>query len=259
MTRLTLTFGLLALTVQLFGQTNTIIGSWWSPKGLAGVSYKFDSSGTFKYHSFTCMSEFSRTGHYLVSNDSIFITFDTLSTELKKIYQITTDPPTCDTLFIIDKHKIKVSDYIFLYDKILDKTFTLTDSVFKSGLYCRTHQILFDFDKFTLRPESYPFLDSLVDFLTEYNNLKIEIGQHGTSDPKFSTKLSERRAEAISDYLISKGINKNRLIARGYGDTNPIWSEYEIKKAKIKEEKEKMKQLNKRTEFLILRTDFKDN
>lgn len=259
MIRLYLTFGLLYLTVHLFGQSENVTGSWRSPKSLSGVSYTFDSSGVVKYHWFTCMAEYNRSGHYFVSNDSIIIKYDTLTTEEKQIYHIKTNPQSGDTLFIVDRHKIKVSDFIFIYDQLMDQTFTLTDSVYIPGQFLRTNQVRFDIDQSTLRPESYLFLDSLAEFLLKNKNCTIEIAQHGDADAKHGTGLSQRRAEAIMDYLTNKGINRNRLSAKGYGNSKPIWSDYEIRKTKRKEEKERKKLINGRTEFLILRTDFTNN
>jgi len=105
---------------EIIGQTN-IIKTWWSPKDVAGVSYKFDSSGVVKFHSFTCLSQFNRTGHYTVSKDSIFITFDSLAAEEKNVYHLKINPPTGDTLYIIDNHKIQVNEYIYIYDKIVER------------------------------------------------------------------------------------------------------------------------------------------
>ncbi len=106
------------------------------------------------------------------------------------------------------------------------------------------NNILFDFDKATLKPESYIELEKLYKFLSENPNLIIEIGGHtdniGTKE--YNQILSEKRAKAVYDYLISKNINANRLKYKGYGDTMPI----------ADNSTEEGRQLNRRTEIKIL-------
>ncbi len=82
----------------------------------------------------------------------------------------------------------------------------------------------FDFGKFSLRPESYTALNDLVDYLNRKPNERIEIGGHTDnvgSDAK-NLVLSLERAKAIVEYLISKGISNDRLVAKGYGAEEPI-------------------------------------
>lgn len=106
------------------------------------------------------------------------------------------------------------------------------------------NNILFDFDKATLRPESYVELEKLYNFLIDNPNLIVEIGGHtdniGTKE--YNQILSEKRAKAVYDYLISKNINVNRLKYKGYGDTKPI----------ADNSTEEGRQLNRRTEIKIL-------
>lgn len=82
----------------------------------------------------------------------------------------------------------------------------------------------FDFGKSTLRPESYNALDDLVDYLKRKPNERIEIGGHTDnvgSDAK-NLVLSLERAKSIVAYLIVKGIENDRLVAKGYGAEEPI-------------------------------------
>ena len=82
----------------------------------------------------------------------------------------------------------------------------------------------FDFGKSTLRPESYNALDDLVDYLKRKTNERIEIGGHTDnvgSDAK-NLVLSLERAKSIVAYLIAKGIENDRLVAKGYGAEEPI-------------------------------------
>jgi outer membrane protein OmpA-like peptidoglycan-associated protein len=83
--------------------------------------------------------------------------------------------------------------------------------------------IEYDFDSDNLRPISMEVLDKLFDFLEINDNLIVEINSHtdARGSDKYNLDLSQRRAKSCVDYLISKGIPKERLIARGFGETEP--------------------------------------
>ncbi len=82
----------------------------------------------------------------------------------------------------------------------------------------------FDFNSAKITPESYPILYDAAKILLQNPNLNVEI--HGYTDnigsDEYNKKLSQKRAEAVKNYLISKGINPDRLKAVGYGESNPI-------------------------------------
>ncbi len=82
----------------------------------------------------------------------------------------------------------------------------------------------FDFGKATLQETSYAVLDELVAYLNRKDDERIEIGGHTDNVGKAASnlKLSLDRANAVRDYLISKGISADRLTAKGYGMTEPI-------------------------------------
>ena len=84
--------------------------------------------------------------------------------------------------------------------------------------------IYFDYDKAELRPESYPDLQRAVDFLQRNRDLSVEIAGHTDSigSDTYNKGLSQRRAEAVREYMISKGVNRNRLKANGYGEEQPV-------------------------------------
>jgi OOP family OmpA-OmpF porin len=83
--------------------------------------------------------------------------------------------------------------------------------------------IEYDFDKATLRPESKEILDKLYEFLNINSNLIVEINSHtdNRGSDSYNMNLSKRRAQSCVDYLISKGIPKERLTAKGYGESQP--------------------------------------
>ncbi|MDQ3048754.1 MAG: OmpA family protein [Bacteroidota bacterium] len=102
--------------------------------------------------------------------------------------------------------------------------------------------IEYDYDKATLRPASQKILDDLTDFLNLNNNLSVEINSHTDErgSDVYNQKLSQERAKSCVDYLISKGIAPERLLAQGYGESKPLFL-----KAKTEEEHQK----NRRTAF----------
>jgi len=85
----------------------------------------------------------------------------------------------------------------------------------------RIDNIYFDFDKATLKGESLPILDNLHKFLTSNPQARIELSAHtdGVGKDSYNLKLSQSRAQSCYDYLVSKGIESSRLIAKGYGET----------------------------------------
>jgi peptidoglycan-associated lipoprotein len=84
--------------------------------------------------------------------------------------------------------------------------------------------IYYDYDKATLRPESKVILDSVLSFFKDNKDLVIEIGSHTDSrgSDAYNLKLSQARAQSVVDYLVEKGIAKERLIATGYGETKLV-------------------------------------
>jgi len=85
-------------------------------------------------------------------------------------------------------------------------------------------RIQFAVSKSTLLPQSKKVLDEVVVILNEHADLKLAIEGHTSSDGNFNAnmKLSEERATAVLDYLISKGIEASRLSSKGFGSTQPL-------------------------------------
>ncbi len=92
------------------------------------------------------------------------------------------------------------------------------------GVTVRLKNIYFDFDRTTLRPESYAELDKVVQFLKENPSVEIEIAGH--TDDKgsdtYNLNLSQGRSQSVVDYIVSQGIESYRLTAQGYGESKPI-------------------------------------
>ena len=82
----------------------------------------------------------------------------------------------------------------------------------------------FDTAKATIRPESFPRLDTVVEFMAHKKTARVEISGHtdNVGNAKSNKTLSEQRAQACRNYIVSKGIDKKRLDAVGFGDEHPI-------------------------------------
>jgi outer membrane protein OmpA-like peptidoglycan-associated protein len=82
----------------------------------------------------------------------------------------------------------------------------------------------FDNDKATLRPDAVGILERAAIALKEWGDVKVEIGGHtdAVASDDYNQGLSERRANAVRDFLISRGIAADRLTAKGYGESQPI-------------------------------------
>ncbi|TAL60091.1 MAG: hypothetical protein EPN88_16410 [Bacteroidetes bacterium] len=136
--------------------------------------------------------------------------------------------------------------------------------------------ILYDFGKWDLRPESMVSLDKLVETLIDNENVTIELMSHTDSrdTEEYNLDLSQKRAQIVVKYLIDKGIEPERLSAKGYGESTPkvvdvliaaqnpflkqgtTLSEQFINSLANDEQKEIAHQINRRTEFRVLRIDY---
>lgn len=96
----------------------------------------------------------------------------------------------------------------------------------ENGQTIRMRLLNFDTDKSDIKPESFPVLDELHDFMVRNSGMVIEIGGHTNNLPSddFAEKLSSARAKAVVDYLKEKGIEQDRLQYKGYGKRYPIAS-----------------------------------
>ena len=142
--------------------------------------------------------------------------------------------------------------------------------------HCEISDCLFyDFDKATLRPDSKVALDEMIKVLNDNPNVTIELGAHtdrkGTD--QYNERLAQRRAQSVVDYLIAGGIAADRLEAKGYGESVPktinkkMAREFDfLKEGDVlteefilnltPEQQEIADQINRRTEFKVLRTNY---
>lgn len=136
--------------------------------------------------------------------------------------------------------------------------------------------ILYDLDKWDLKPQYQDSLQGLVKTLDQNPTIIIELASHtdARASDEYNDVLSQRRAESVVNYLIDRGIDPERLIAKGYGERVPrilrkdatrgpytfsagtrLTEEF-IESLPTEEEKELAHQLNRRTEFSVISLDF---
>ncbi|MGN8056439.1 OmpA family protein [Pedobacter sp. 22163] len=134
-----------------------------------------------------------------------------------------------------------------------------TSDVFTQNLYVekivvnkaiKLENIYYDFNKWNIRADAAVALDKLVKIMTDNPTIWIELGSHTDSRGKdaYNLNLSQKRAEAAVEYIISRGIDKNRITAKGYGETQLL-----NKCSNGLECSEEAHQLNRRTEFKIVK------
>jgi len=171
--------------------------------------------------------------------------------------------------FLVDKRKISTKEVEY------SKVFTDTVLMAEIAKPVEIPNIYYDFGKWTLKEESKKELDKLVDLLNANPNITIELSSHTdmVGDDVSNKILSQKRAQSVVDYLISKGVAKERLTAKGYGKSQPkLITKRMAKKTSFKEGtvldgkfinalkddslKDEANQLNRRTEFKVLQIDY---
>lgn len=139
----------------------------------------------------------------------------------------------------------------------------------------KVNNINYAFGSFEITESSKAALDTVVQLLVLNPTITIELMAHTDhiGSDKFNSELSQKRAQSVVDYLISKGINQGRLIAKGYGETWPkkitreLAKQYDFLKRNDElteefilkltpEQQEIAKGINRRTEFRVLSNDF---
>jgi peptidoglycan-associated lipoprotein len=119
--------------------------------------------------------------------------------------------------------------------------------------------IFYDLDKWELRPESKETLDSLVGIMNEYPYIVVEIGSHTDcrASYAYNDTLSQKRAKSVVDYLITKGVDAERMEAKGYGERMLLNNcACEDGKGPGMDCKEEEHQINRRSTFKVLRNDY---
>ncbi len=130
----------------------------------------------------------------------------------------------------------------------------------------RMPQILYEYNSADLLPQSKDSLNFLYNVMMDNPNIVVELRSHTDfrGSRSYNQKLSQKRAQSAVDYLVKeKGIPADRIVAKGMGEDEPltlpdgtVLDEKYIKSLKTKEEQEAAHQLNRRTDFKVIRTDY---
>ncbi|MBC5774502.1 OmpA family protein [Pontibacter sp. KCTC 32443] len=178
-----------------------------------------DAEGKFSF-SLDTASTYS-----LVSEKAGFFTARTRVTTVGKI-------PAQDKL-LEDVNDIRLTATLVLNEIVKEKAIVLEN-------------IFYDFDKADIRPDAAIELDKLVEVLNDNPNISIELSSHTDvrGSDVYNQDLSQRRAESAVEYIISKGIDRSRITAKGYGESRLV-----VKNAKTDAEHQR----NRRTEFKVVR------
>jgi len=149
--------------------------------------------------------------------------------------------------------KIRANGYFYyqdtinlqgIYDgRLIEKEILMTP--LKVGKKLTLNDIYFEINSAALTEKSKSALGNIASLLRQNRNLTIEVGAYtdDVGEEDYNMSLSEKRANSVRDYLISKDISERALVAKGYGETSPV----------VPNDSEGNRTLNRRVEFKILR------
>jgi outer membrane protein OmpA-like peptidoglycan-associated protein/tetratricopeptide (TPR) repeat protein len=149
----------------------------------------------------------------------------------------------------VEKEKEKIVAEVKKKEKV-DKIIAQEKDVVKvkDNLVIKTDPIYFDYNLWYIRKDSKATLRRVIELMNKYPDMILEIGSHTDmrGNDRYNAVLSEKRAESTKEFLIDLGIAENRVIARGYGESQPIIQ------CKTEEScTEEQHELNRRSEFVI--------
>ena len=118
----------------------------------------------------------------------------------------------------------------------------------KDKLIIKTDPIYFDYNLWYIRKDSKVTLRRVIELMNKYPDMILEIGSYTDmrGNDRYNANLSERRAESTKEFLVDLGIAENRIIARGYGESEPV-VDCKTESSCTEEQHE----LNRRSEFVI--------
>ena len=156
------------------------------------------------------------------------------------------------------------------------KTYTLDFALSPISRPVKMENIFYEFGRWELTQASEKEMDGLIKLLNDNPNITIELSAHTDmkGNEEFNQELSQKRAQACCDYLIKKGIEKERLTPVGYGKSKPVIADKALNKQypfipvdqaldeefilKLKSDQQEIcNQINRRTEFKVIKTTYK--
>ncbi|HYG40534.1 MAG TPA: OmpA family protein [Cytophagales bacterium] len=178
--------------------------------------------------------------------------------EGKNVGNASSDPTTGEYSLVLPAEKnyafyAQAAGYLSINENIDTKSLSdykeITKDLYlvplKIGESITLKNVFFERSTANILEESFPELDRMVKILKDNPDMEVEIGGHtdNVGKAELNVKLSEKRAETVIEYFISKGIDKNRMTGMGYGGSDPI----------APNDSEENKKLNRRVEFKILK------
>ena len=129
-------------------------------------------------------------------------------------------------------------------DAFKDRTKKIPLVALKKDMVVQLNDITFETAKADLKPDSFEELDRLIKMLEDSPNVKCEISAHtdDVGNDDYNLKLSDKRSKSVVDYLVSKGIKTERIIPKGYGETQPL----------VANDTDENKAKNRRVQFKIV-------
>ena len=193
-------------------------------------------------------------------------------------YTFQLNPQTNYVLLAMHKEFLNSKYKISTYGRKDDKDFEVNLYMTQMDAAIEVPNVLYDVNRWELRPESIVSLNKLLETLEDNPSITIELSSH--TDYRVGTKmtneeLSQLRAQSVVDFLISKGIDKKRLTAKGYGASSPkhvdlkyadlypflkvgdVLTPEFIQNLSDKSQQEICHQINRRTEFRVTSTNYK--
>lgn len=193
-------------------------------------------------------------------------------------YTFQLNPQTNYVLLAMHKDFLNSKYKVSTYGRKDDKDFEVNLYMTQMDAVIEVPNVLYDVNRWELRPESIVSLNKLFETLEDNPSITIELSSH--TDYRVGTKmtneeLSQLRAQSVVDFLISKGIDKKRLTAKGYGASAPKKVDFKyadlypflkvgdeltpefIQKLSDKSQQEICHQINRRTEFRVTSTNYK--
>jgi outer membrane protein OmpA-like peptidoglycan-associated protein/uncharacterized protein YegL len=174
--------------------------------------------------------------------------FTEVYNELSNFYRVVYQPPECPDLHIVTINTLlpiiqnnRPTKKVFNVETRYDKSMFAEDSEIGT---MQLIDIEFEFGKTTIDPNFIHILDDIASQLERNSSVKILIVGHtdNVGNPNSNQKLSEQRAISIKNYLVSKGISRNRIETKGYGMTRPL----------VDNDTDHNRKKNRRTEFIII-------
>ncbi len=165
---------------------------------------------------------FLTIGNFYPASQSNVVDLDSLTYLLPGAYYYIDDV----SLECLDCNEESNKDSVATETAVATEPYTLPIDTLQVGSTFVLENIFFDYDKATLLQQSFFELQRLMTLLQQYPKMRIEVRGHtdGHGSVDYNMRLSENRAKAVVDYLVSKGIDAKRLQYKGFGKSQPIES-----------------------------------